>query len=185
MSWNPARLPSRGLAATAATVLALGVLTSTAGTADAAPAPDRKAPLVGTDKAGSIDGRYIVVMEDRATSADARSAIQQAKTNGAADVDRFSAVEGFAAELSESALAQLRSNPDVAYIEADQRISVDTTQSPATWGLDRIDQRNLPLNNAYAYTPTGSGVTAYIIDTGVRASHNEFGGRVASGTYNV
>ena len=181
MSWNPTRSPSRGLAATAATVLALGVLTSTAGTADAAPAPDRKAPLVGTDKVGAIDGRYIVVMEGRATSAEARTAIQQAKTKGAADVDRFSTVEAFAAELSDAALAQLRSNPDVAYIEADQRISVETTQSPATWGLDRIDQRNLPLNNAYTYTPTGSGVTAYIIDTGVRASHNEFGGRVASG----
>ena len=181
MSWNPTRSPSRGLAATAATVLALGVLTSTAGTADAAPSPDRKAPLVGTDKAGAIDGRYIVVMEGRATSADSRTAIRQAKAKAAADVDRFTTVEGFAAELSDSALAQLRSNPHVAYIEADQRISVDTTQSPVTWGLDRIDQRNLPLNNAYTYTPTGSGVTAYIVDTGVRASHNEFGGRVASG----
>ncbi|MGH3347928.1 MAG: S8 family serine peptidase [Nocardioides sp.] len=181
MSSNSPRPHRRGLAATAAAVLTLGMLTSTAGTADAAATPDRKAPLLGTGKAGAIDGRYIVVMEGRASSADARAAVSKAKAEGASDVDRFSTVEGFSAELSDAAVATLREDADVAYIEADQRLAIDTTQSPATWGLDRIDQRNRPLNNAYTYTPTGSGVTAYIIDTGVRASHNEFGGRVGSG----
>ncbi len=56
-----------------------------------------------------------------------------------------------------------------------------TTQTGATWGLDRIDQRNLPLNNTYTYTSTGTGVTAYIIDTGIRITHNEFGGRASFG----
>jgi subtilisin family serine protease len=181
MSCYSTRSRRRGLAATAAAVLTLGTLTSTAGTAEAAPSPDRKAPLLGTSKASAVDGRYIVVMEGRASSADARAAVRQAKAKGASDVDRFSTIEGFSAELSDTAVAALRDDADVAYIEADQRVSVDTTQSPATWGLDRIDQRNLPLNNAYTYTPTGSGVTAYIIDTGVLASHNEFGGRVGSG----
>ncbi len=181
MSCYSTRSRRRGLAATAAAVLTLGMLTSTAGTAEAAPSPDRKAPLLGTSKASAVDGRYIVVMEGRASSADARAAVQQAKAKGASDVDRFTTIEGFSAELTDSAVAALRDDADVAYIEADQRVAIDTTQSPATWGLDRIDQRNLPLNNAYTYTPTGSGVTAYIIDTGVLGSHNEFGGRVASG----
>ena len=100
-------------------------------------------------------------------------------TTARSRVDRFTrAIEGFAARLSDRAVEQLRQNPHVAYIEADQRVSIDATQSPATWGLDRIDQRNLPLNNAYTYTPTGQGVTAYIIDTGILSTHNEFGGRV-------
>ena len=55
------------------------------------------------------------------------------------------------------------------------------TQTPATWGLDRIDQRDLPLNNTYTYNQTGQGVHAYIIDTGVRASHQQFTGRIGNG----
>jgi subtilisin family serine protease len=56
-----------------------------------------------------------------------------------------------------------------------------TTQTGATWGLDRIDQRNLPLSGTFTYTNTGSGVKAYVIDTGIRFSHSQFGGRAISG----
>jgi len=55
------------------------------------------------------------------------------------------------------------------------------TQTPATWGIDRIDQRDLPLNNTYNYNQTGQGVNAYIIDTGLRATHQQFTGRVGNG----
>jgi subtilisin family serine protease len=90
-------------------------------------------------------------------------------------------LDGFSARLNDKALAALRKNPNVAYIEADKPVQLAATQSPATWGLDRIDQRDLPLNNAYTYNATGAGVTAYIIDTGVLSSHSEFGGRAVTG----
>jgi subtilisin family serine protease len=94
-------------------------------------------------------------------------------------------LKGFAASLSPQALEALQKNPDVAYIEADQTVSISASQSPATWGLDRIDQRNLPLNNTYIYNYTGSGVRVYVIDTGIRRTHTQFGGRAYLGTDTV
>ena len=88
---------------------------------------------------------------------------------------------GFAARLSPRALGLLRADPDVAYIEADGIVTIDTTQSNPTWGLDRIDQRALPLSTTYTYNNTGAGVTAYIIDTGILTSHTQFGGRATVG----
>jgi len=163
--------------------LTAATVTATALSATPASAADRdRAPLIGTAKANAIDGRYIVVLDDRVTAAAEQQARSVAKANGGRVLDNFGAVlNGFAAKLPDAAVDKLRSNPDVAYIEADQRFSIDATQSPATWGLDRIDQRNLPLSNSYTYNATGSGVTAYIIDTGIRASHSQFGGRVGSG----
>jgi subtilisin family serine protease len=92
-------------------------------------------------------------------------------------VYRF-ALRGFAAELPARAADALRHNPNVAWVEADGPVwLVDHAtfhQSPATWGLDRIDQRSRTLNNTYGYNQTGAGVTAYIIDTGIRIEHVEF-----------
>jgi subtilisin family serine protease len=89
------------------------------------------------------------------------------------------ALNGFAAKLSTGQLAALQHNPAVAVIEQDAKVHLDTTQSGATWGLDRIDQRNLPLNGTYTYNSTGAGATAYVIDTGIYVSHPDFGGRAA------
>jgi subtilisin family serine protease len=91
------------------------------------------------------------------------------------------ALKGFAVQLTEKQAAALASDPQVAYVEADQIVEAFVTQSPATWGLDRIDQRDLPLNNAYTYNQSGQGVHAYVIDTGIRASHQEFTGRMGNG----
>ncbi|MFZ2359841.1 MAG: S8 family peptidase [Anaerolineae bacterium] len=142
-----------------------------------------------------IPGRYIVVFKDDVAVAAVDAAIAEAEGAAAAEsLDaaggrqtlelhyRYeSALLGFAASMPASSLQALQKNPNVAYIEPDQVITLSVTQSPATWGLDRIDQRNLPLSNSYTYNNTGAGVTAYIIDTGILYGHNEFGGRASFG----
>lgn len=92
-----------------------------------------------------------------------------------------SLIAGFAAELSKEQVIEMEKDPRVNYIEPDGYMYANATQTNATWGLDRIDQTNLPLNSAYTYNVTGQGVTAYIIDTGIRTDHAEFGGRAQRG----
>lgn len=140
------------------------------------------APIYGTDSATAIPGRYIVVFKAGTPAAEVSAAAENARGRGGqVDFVYDSALSGFAGNLPEQALNGLSHNPNVEYIEADQVVTLEATQSPATWGLDRIDQRNLPLSNSYTYNFTGAGVTAYIIDTGIRFSHSEFGGRAVSG----
>jgi subtilisin family serine protease len=79
----------------------------------------------------------------------------------------------------------LQRDPRIASVEEDVPVSIDTTQSSATWGIDRIDQRNLPLSGTFTYAATGAGVKAYIIDTGIRFTHTQFGGRAIRGVDEV
>jgi len=95
------------------------------------------------------------------------------------------ALKGFAVRLNAKQAEALADDPRVDYVEADQVVEAFASQSPATWGLDRVDQRDLPLNNTYTYNQTGQGVHAYIIDTGIRASHQEFAGRIGNGFSSV
>jgi aqualysin 1 len=135
------------------------------------------APLIGVDNPDAIPGQYIVIFEKGAQGRAINAAAQAAERQGAQILHRYSAaLNGFALRAPEQALQGLQRNPNVVYIEADQTVSIDVT-----WGLDRIDQRNLPLDNIYSPNGNGSGVHAYIIDTGIRASHNEFSGRVGNG----
>ncbi len=142
----------------------------------------RLAPIVGTDSATAVKGQYIVVFSPRTAAGDVDKAARNVTAMGGTLLYEYTtALQGYAARLPEQALNGLVHNPNIAYIEVDQLVSIDVTQSNPTWGLDRIDQHALPLDKAYTYNYTGAGVTAYIIDTGIRTSHTEFGGRASIG----
>ena len=128
-----------------------------------------------------IPNSYIVVFEDRVTDP---AAVASELTNlhgGRAKHIYDKALKGFAVELPEAAALLVAADPRVKYVEEDGVVTADVTQSSATWGLDRIDQRNLPLNGSYTYNVNGSGVHAYIVDTGILISHSDLGGRASVG----
>lgn len=140
------------------------------------------APVYGVESETAIPGQFIVVFKPGSPGNEVNNAAEKARGMGGEVLYTYdAALNGFAARLPEQALNGLVHNPNVEYIEADQVITIDATQSPANWGLDRIDQRALPLSNSYTYNYTGAGVTAYIIDTGILFGHTEFGGRAVSG----
>ncbi|GLZ34772.1 serine protease [Lentzea sp. NBRC 105346] len=134
--------------------------------------------IKAADAAEKVPGSFIVKLKDGNTT----SAGQLASRFGARIERNYSALNGFNVKLSEAQARRLAADPAVEYVEQDQVVHVEATQTnPPSWGLDRIDQTSLPLNSSYSYTSTGSGVTAYVIDTGVRISHSTFGGRARNG----
>ena len=140
-------------------------------------------PLAAGAQAGQpVPDRYIVVFREGVTNGRALAAQMVQAAGGQLHFSYEHALNGFAATLPPQAIDGITRNPHVAYVEQDSVVTiVQTTQSDATWGLDRIDQRELPLDTRYTYTPTGSGVRAYIIDTGILLGHSEFTGRLLSG----
>jgi subtilisin family serine protease len=137
--------------------------------------------LVPASTAGSAPAQsYIVVLESGANPA--AVAAEHASSLGV-DVGFVyrHALKGYSALVPAAALDDLRADSRVAYVERDATVHATTTQTSATWGLDRIDQRALPLSTTYTYTNTGAGVTAYVIDTGIRKTHTQFGGRAVHG----
>ena len=170
-----------GLAAAAGLVLATGLTSSAQATA--------LAPLY-TGGSNVVAGDYIVVL-DATSSSDRIAAVADAAAAAGATIGHTyaSAIKGFSATLPAGALAVVRAASGVSYVESDRIASLDDevvsidggSQPNPTWGIDRVDQRNLPLNQKYVWKKSGDGVTAYVIDTGVRFSHNEFQGRAVSG----
>lgn len=133
-----------------------------------------------------IPGEYIVAFHSNELSVRGQSAAAVSKELAAAVGAQMihsydTGFVGFAAKLPDAALKVLANDPRVAYIEENGEVSLSTTQTGATWGIDRIDQRNRPLSGTYTYTATGAGVHAYIIDTGIRRTHTQFTGRMSTG----
>src|SRR6185369_2640394 len=130
-----------------------------------------------------IENQYIVVLKDDVADVDteaARLEHQFGADRGNGHTYR-NAIKGFSVRMSEQQAIRLANDPRVDFVEEDGVVSLGTTQTGATWGIDRIDQRDLPLNGTYTYNATGTGVKAYIIDTGIRATHTQLAGRVIYG----
>jgi subtilisin family serine protease len=131
----------------------------------------------------AIDLQPVIVVFEDSVAHPATEATSLTAAYGARPTFTYShALKGFAATLPAAAINALRANPNIRWVEPDGEVTLaDTTQTPATWGLDRVDQRDLPLSNSYTYAATGSGVQAYVIDSGIKFDHVDFGVRATLG----
>jgi subtilisin family serine protease len=141
--------------------------------------------ILGAGDATAIGGSYIVVLRDAAVTAGAVPAKAHSladRYGGTIGHTYTDALHGFEINLPEQAARRLAGDPAVDYVQANQTMSLTSTESPVpSWGLDRIDQRALPLDDSYTYPNTGAGVKAYVIDSGINLTHSDFGGRALSG----
>ena len=147
-------------------------------------APSTDASFAATPAAASqrIPNRYIVVLRNDARDVPGLARGLAAAHGGSVGHVYEAALKGFSITLgSETAANAIARNPNVAFVEPDQEMTASIVQSGATWGLDRIDQRLLPLSTTFTYTATASNVTAYIIDTGILPTHTQFGTRASTG----
>src|SRR5438132_8441751 len=141
---------------------------------------------VNAANAVPIPGDYIITLHDDVTDVDGVARSLSGLHKGALKHLYKSALKGFAVQnISEAAAAAIAADPRVERVEADQVMTAVGTESPATWGIDRIDQSALPLDNSYTYANDGSNVTVYIIDTGINFGHVDFGGRASTGVDEV
>ncbi|WP_240805676.1 S8 family peptidase [Streptomyces sp. A1547] len=139
-------------------------------------------PATAADRAASATAPYVVVLKDTASRAPTRALAAEAAGAG----DQVGAVydtvlNGFAVRTTAARAAALAADPRVASVEPDTEFRISDAQNPAPWPLDRIDQRDLPLDGSYSYATTAQGVTAYVVDTGINTGHQEFGGRARVG----
>ncbi|MFF3749456.1 S8 family peptidase [Streptomyces sp. NPDC002018] len=167
------------------------VITATAAAAALAAisAPAQAAPAVGTvigaDAKDAVQGSYIVTLKKTAGLKSASAAGRSVVSEYGGKVERTytAALNGYAASLSPEQARRLAADPSVDKVFQNRTVRAFATQTnPPSWGLDRIDQAALPLNRQYTYPDTaGQGATVYVIDTGVRITHQDFGGRASYG----
>ncbi|MFF7288982.1 S8 family peptidase [Streptomyces griseorubiginosus] len=179
-----AQLRSKKLRFAATTILATTALVGGLTTlpAQAAPAEGR---VLAAGSPTAVKDSYIVTLKKnagfKAASSEGKGLIKE--YGGTVGKTFGSALNGYTATLSATEAKRLAADPSVAAVEQNQTVHLaDTTQSSAPWGLDRIDQAALPLSGTYTYPDSaGSGVTAYVIDTGVRITHSQISGRASYG----
>ncbi|MFC0029675.1 S8 family serine peptidase [Micromonospora chaiyaphumensis] len=155
----------------------------------AAASPASAAEATGAIRAAggptAVADSYLVILKDSAVAPSRVTETAQrltARHGGTVARTWRAALRGFELTVGAKAAARIAADPAVAYVEQNHTVTIAGTQTnPPSWGLDRIDQRNLPLNSSYTYPNTAGNVRAYIIDTGVLFGHNDFGGRAVSG----
>lgn len=186
----------------AAAVVGLGTMTPAS--AGLTPEPHLQQPHPSTEISQQAevlsvaDANYIVMLElpsaakrgpNAMASAQGKAAVAAAtqkqadkwSAKGVKVKQRYEALGGFSAHLTPAQVEALRNDPAVSTVTENKMVSIDATQYSAPWGLDRVDQDDLPLNGTYNYTETGQGVTSYVLDTGILANHSDLGGRVQAG----
>ncbi|MEU1896138.1 S8 family peptidase [Streptomyces pristinaespiralis] len=179
MTTNPRKRAS--VAVTALMLAAAAVSTAPTAAADPTPTPE-SGKLLSVPEDRQVKGRYIVQLNDTRTRVSTSSARKLAETYGGKAHRVYNhALHGFSAELSEAEARKLAADTKVKYVAPVQIGHAAETQTNPPWGLDRIDQKSLPLDSKYTYSTTAANVTAYIVDSGIRMTHQSFGGRAKSG----